>query len=451
MNGPFGNRDFRRLFAGRVITNIGDSFYFVAAMWLVYDLTGDPFYSGLAGFVTMAPSAFQFLAGPLVDRWPVRAVLTVTQLVQAVVVLVVPVAAYFGVLSVWLVLLVMPLLSMLNQLVYPAQSAALPRLVEESELVSANSAFAVAYQGVDMVANAAGGIVLALVGGVALFAFDSVTFLAAALLFVTVVVPPAEDESPDADTADEPGDVPTEGDSAVAADGGDDVEPNADGSDAAGEERYLDRLSEGIGVMRGTFLLWLIAGAAVINFASGISLAAMPAYADGLDIGGLPAILGGAGAYGVLMGAFAAGNLLGAIGANAISDRPLGRVMVVGFLVSGVCWTAAIAAGWLPATALLLAAAFVPVGAFNVQISAAVQSAVPERLVGRVSSVLGSAATVAIPFGSLLGGLIAGAISPRAAMWGTGIAFVLLSAYALAVPALRELPVVSEITLEPNV
>jgi hypothetical protein len=68
MQGPFGHRGFRRLFAGRVVTNVGDSLYFVAAMWLVYRLTGDPVYSGIAGFLTLAPAALQFLVGPLVDR-----------------------------------------------------------------------------------------------------------------------------------------------------------------------------------------------------------------------------------------------------------------------------------------------------------------------------------------------------------------------------------------------
>jgi len=156
MRGPFENSEFRRLFAGRIVTNVGDSFYFVAAIWLVYELTGNAFYSGLAGFLTLAPSALQFLAGPLVDRWSIRRTLTGTQAVQAVVVLAVPLAVAYGVLSVWVILAVMPALAALNQLVYPAQTAALPRLLDD-DLVAANSAFAVAYQGVDMVANAAGG------------------------------------------------------------------------------------------------------------------------------------------------------------------------------------------------------------------------------------------------------------------------------------------------------
>lgn len=53
MRGLFRNRTFRWLLAGRVITNVGDSIYFVGAMWLVYSLTNDPVYTGVAGFVTM--------------------------------------------------------------------------------------------------------------------------------------------------------------------------------------------------------------------------------------------------------------------------------------------------------------------------------------------------------------------------------------------------------------
>jgi hypothetical protein len=45
------NRNFARLFADRLVTNIGDSVYFVAAMWLVWEPTGNEFCTGLAGSV----------------------------------------------------------------------------------------------------------------------------------------------------------------------------------------------------------------------------------------------------------------------------------------------------------------------------------------------------------------------------------------------------------------
>ncbi len=139
------NVAFVRLFLGRLVTNAGDSLYFVGAMWLVYHLTGSSLYTGIAGFLVQLPTSVQFLFGPLVDRWRLRRVLVGTQLVQGVFVLVVPLAAATGHLSVWVVLAVMPVLSLVNQMVYPAQTAALPRIVDEEQLVRANSLFSTAY------------------------------------------------------------------------------------------------------------------------------------------------------------------------------------------------------------------------------------------------------------------------------------------------------------------
>jgi MFS family permease len=453
MRGPFQNRSFRRLFAGRVVTNLGDSFYFVAAMWLVYSLTGNAFYSGVAGFLTLAPSALQFLAGPLVDRWSVRRTLTGTQLVQAAVVALVPVVHAAGLLTVEVVLVVMPLLAALNQLVYPAQTAALPRLLDDEDLVAANSAFSIAYQGVEMVANGVGGLLIGLVGAVALFAVDAVTFGLAALLFATVAVPAASEEVREGTT--------TSAGEAVATDGGDaeGQTGNQDGGDAEGQtgnqdggdaESYLERLLAGVSFLRGTFLVWLVAGAAVVNFTSGMVLASLPAYADALGTPAALDVLGDAGAYGVLMMAFAAGNLGGAVGASAVDDYPYGWIMVAAFASTGVLWTAALIADWLPLTAVLIALAALPVGLVNVQLSAVVQSAPPEEFVGRVSSVLGSAASASVPAGSLVGGAVAASVSPVAAMFGLGIGSVGLALYVLVLPGLRDLPAPAEVELRPE-
>lgn len=155
----------QRLIAGRLVTNAGDSLYLIATMWLVYDLSGSTALIGLAGFLVMGPQALQFLFGPLVDRYPIRRLLVGSQAVQGMVVLVIPVAAWVGRLSVPLLMVVIPLLSLINQVVYPAQSALLPRIVDRNELASANSLMAMAFTGVDMVFNALGGLLIAAAGG----------------------------------------------------------------------------------------------------------------------------------------------------------------------------------------------------------------------------------------------------------------------------------------------
>lgn len=60
-----GNGTFLRLFAGRLVTNAGDSLAAVATMWLVHELSGSRALTGLAGALTLAPNTIQFLFGPL--------------------------------------------------------------------------------------------------------------------------------------------------------------------------------------------------------------------------------------------------------------------------------------------------------------------------------------------------------------------------------------------------
>ncbi|HEY4391601.1 MAG TPA: MFS transporter, partial [Paenibacillus sp.] len=64
----FKNRNFSVLFVGRILTNIGDNLYAVAAMWLVYNLGGSTLYTGLAGFLSILPRIIQLFSGPMIDR-----------------------------------------------------------------------------------------------------------------------------------------------------------------------------------------------------------------------------------------------------------------------------------------------------------------------------------------------------------------------------------------------
>lgn len=446
MHSVLRNRNFSRLFAGRLVTNIGDSIYFVAAMWLVWELTGDEFFTGLAGFLVLAPTGLQFLFGPLVDRWDLRRILVGTQLLQALLVLLVPLAAATGSLSVWLVLAVMPTLALLNQLVYPAQTAAIPRLVEKEELVAANSMFALAYQGVDAVFNALAGVLVAVVGAVALFAFDAVTFALAAALFATLSVPRADAAGTALDATPVGAPETPIPDPEVAPDGGrppgesvDDApaDSNTDRSDGAGGlSAYVDDLKEGIMYLRGTFVVPMLVGSVVINFTLGATIAVLPSYG---------ARIGGAQGYGFLMAAFATGILLGALAASALDGLAFGRLSIGAFLLSGVAWLAAVAAGWLPATVALFVLAFVPVGVTNVLIISVIQAVVPETLLGRVTAVLGSASAVATPFGALAGGTAASLSGPVPVIAVAGVGFLLLAGYVASIPSLRQLPAIGDI------
>ena len=404
MRALLDDRNFRRLFLGRLVTNAGDSLYAVAAMWLVYSLSGSTALTGLAGFLTMGPQALQVFVGPVVDRWSVRRLLVSTQALQAGLLLVIPAAALVGRLSAPLVLVVMPVAAMLDQCSYPAEQSALPRIVEPDSLTAANSAFALAYQGADLVFNALAGVLVALVGAVALYLLDSVTFAAAVVLFAGLHVPPAE----------------------RAVD--------------AAPAGYLDELREGVRFVRGTVLVWLFGASVIANALLGLTWAVLPAFADAR---------GGAGLYGFLLAGVAGGSLLGALVAARFDRVPFGRLSMGAFVVSAIAWFGALASPWTVGTVALFAAAFVPVGVTNVVAASMIQRLVPGDLMGRVAALTASVGTGAMPLGSLVGGALGSLFGAGAVMVLGGLGFAWIVVYVAAVPSLRRLSSPAEVdTLE---
>lgn len=408
------NKNFRRLLLGRVVTNAGDSLFYIAVMWLVFELTGSELFTGLAGFLALAPQGLQFLAGPVVDRVTTRRVLVVTQAVQMFLVLVIPLAEMTGQLSVWLLLVVLTALSVLHQPGYLAESAAIPRVVEKADLVTGNSLFAVAHQGIFAGFNAIGGVLVAAFGAMAMFWLDSLTFAVAILIYSTLHIPSTrEGRTPNA-----------ESEVAVAS--------LTDG----GSVTYRTELRAGIGVVRGSIIAPLLVAPALVYFATGGVFAVLPAYA---------AATGGPSVYGVLLGAIGGGLLVGASIAGLLRSIPVGRLMVVGLALSSAIWLAGVAAETVSLTAVLLLVAFVPIGAMSVLLVSMVQAIVPEHLLGRVIGLIMSMTSLAMPIGSLVGGGVSVVTSPTVILGVAGGTFALCSLYILAVPRLRQLPQVDRL------
>ncbi|CAI8998330.1 MFS transporter [Bacillus sp. IT-79MI2] len=189
------NRNFLLLFLGRIFTNIGDSLYYVAAMWLVYKLGGNAFHTGLAGFVTLLPSAFQFLTGPFVDRWSIKNTLIITQISQCILILITPITYYFDMLSIQLVLIIMPIVAFIEQFTYPVQTKTLPLLLNKTQLLKGNSLFSFSYQGIDLICTAVSGILVASLGAIVLYLVDSFTFAITALLFSLLNIPAHKEDA----------------------------------------------------------------------------------------------------------------------------------------------------------------------------------------------------------------------------------------------------------------
>ncbi|MEF8937815.1 MAG: MFS transporter, partial [Halovenus sp.] len=170
------NWNFLRFFAGRFVTNVGDSLYSIAILWLVFELGESTALTGAANSLLLLPFLLQIVAGPVVDRFRIKPILVGSQLVQGVVVLVVAIAAVTGTVTLELLFALIPVLAVMNLLIGPVQSTLVPRIVADGQLSRTNSALGTITYGVDSLFEAVGGIFIAVFGTTALFVFDSATF-----------------------------------------------------------------------------------------------------------------------------------------------------------------------------------------------------------------------------------------------------------------------------------
>lgn len=404
------NRDFRRFFAGQFVTNAGDSLYSVAVLWLVFELSGSTALTGVASSILLLPWLLQILAGPVVDRLPLRPLLVGSQVLQGVVVLTLPLAAVTGNLSVAVLFAVLPLLMLASLVMAPMQTTLLPRIVAERRLSRANSALATVTLGLDMVFDALGGAFVAVFGATALFLLDAATFALAAVLFAGIRL-----ASGDA------------GAESTAERGTEDADESILGS-------YVADLREGAGILRGSVFVELVALTAVSNLATGVTLAILPAV--GADLGG-PAF------YGLMLGALGVGRLVGSLIAPYLERIPYGRLLLVGYGVGACCWLAAAYAPSSLLTVVLFGLAWVPAGLAGVLTATLNQTVFPADSLGRVSAIKGTASGATLPLGSLVGGVVAGTLGTTTTLGLAALGFG-FTALAVAVrPRLRRLPAVA--------
>lgn len=389
------NKDFGFLLSGRLATNIGDSLYSIAALWLVHELGGSSLQTGLAYGLTTLPSVFSFLFGPLIDRVPKRNMIIGCQVLQAILISIIPLAHYFGFLSIWVVMTVIPLASLLGLLAYYAENAIVPELVGKDDLVKANSALSVTYQGTDLAFNALAGILIAIAGAVSVIFFDVLTFIIAIILFSRIKFPAKASKS---------------------------EEPS----------NYLNEIRDGFKFATKSVLLPIILGGAFINVAFGAALGVFPGFA---------ALRGGPEVYGLLMTGLSGGVLIGSLLSNRLSKVPVGNALIFGYVLIGILWIFFVYAPSPTLTVILLAAACIPLGATNVMIVSLLQKLPPENMVGRLFAIAGSVNTVGMPLGAVLGGWLATVWGEKTILGITGATFLVLAFAWWLTPRLRTLPI----------
>ena len=389
-------RNFRLLWGAGTLSAIGDQFDLIAFPWLVLLLTGDPLAVGAIIAVGSVPTVFfMLIGGSIVDRSSPRMILQVSNVVRVFLGSVLAALVLTGMLNLWLLYLFALAKGIADAFYYPAQAALLPRIVTEKQLRHANvitqtttessgfvgpmlaGALIAAFSGTNNVLPSLQRVTAAAradTAGVGLaFAVVAGAFLISSLLLALLRLNPAVQNGKSR--------------AAEVKDGG----------------SIWSSIAEGFRFVRSDaamFTLFLL-------------IAAIELFVQGPVIVGIPVLAStrlpqGALAVGIISSAYAGGALLGAVLAGALPapKRRLGHLLVITYVLSGIL---IMPFGFLTATwfaAGLVVAIGVMGGYTNIMFTTWLQARTPQKVMGRVMSLLMIASIGLSPISNAVSGAL---------------------------------------------
>lgn len=406
MRSVLRERGFAALWLAQLITRIGDSIHEIALIWVVYEVTGDPWLITAVALASFTPGVvFSIPAGVVVDRVNRKYLLVAAEAIRGVVTLAIPFVGE-GPYLVPVVLAVALIAGTLETVFGPAQGAMIPRLVPEAQLDTANSLNNLTLS-TSRLFYVLGGVVVGAGGSFVAFYVNAGTFLLSALVLL-----------------------------AIPAGAG---VPEREATAGEGSPSILAEAREGIEFIRGSpALLSVIAMGVFVDFAFVPLVVVLPIFASTV-------VGGGSVSYGILLGSYFAGTLVGNLLIGPVRgfvDSHRGPVMVGATVFTGA--SLAVAAVLPTVVAFPLVAACVGFGLagaanpfLNVPLTTYTQSVVADEKRGKVLSVMRLGITGAAPIGIALAGPLVEAFGPVAVLLGMATIVALAGASGLATPLVR--------------
>lgn len=339
------NRNFRFLWFGQIVSQLGDWFNTVAIFALLFELTGSATAVAVLMVLQVLPVAVVGpAAGVMVDRFDRRKIMIAADLVRGIAVL--------GLLlvrtpeTVWFAYVVTAIQVSASGFFEPARSSTVPMIVERDRLVAANAISTGTWSAMLAIGASLGGLVAATLGRDAAFMINAASFFLSALFLWQLRVPARPEH--------ERGSAGFKG--------------LAEGLAYMRAHRDVARIAlvkGGWALVGGALLLLTVFGDRVFRIG------------DSSDAG-----------IGILYGARGIGAMAGSLIVSVLASRHRNLVRMIGpaFLISGTCYAAIGISPTIWIAALAVIAAHVFGSVLWVSSNVLLQLNVPDEFRGRVFS-----------------------------------------------------------------
>jgi MFS family permease len=406
--GLWRHSDFMKLWGAETVSQLGTHVSMLALPFVaIIVLKASAFEVALLGVVELAPFILISLpAGVWVDRLRRKPILVVSDLGRAVLLSSIPIAYWLDALSIWQLYVVGFTVGIFTVFFDVSYQSYLPSLVERDQLLEGNAKLEISRSGTQLAGPGIAGALIAAVTAPIAVLLDAISYVASALFLFAI----RKEEAA----------APTR-------------------AERQAGPGMKTEVKEGLRwVLGNRYLRWIAASTATFNLFASIIFSIFLVFAvRELDVGA-----------GVIGAVFAIGNigyLVGALLANRLSRRfGVGPTIIIGASCSVSLLLMAAAPRSNPIPFLIAAQAISSMGIpiYNITQVSFRQAITPERLQGRMNSVMRFIVWGVMPLGSLLGGGIATWFNPRAAIWvgAIGMSLAVLPVLLSPVRTLREMP-----------
>lgn len=173
------HKNFRIFWSGQCISLLGTWMQRTALVWLVYTTTNSPFLVGLVGVAQFLPMLFFTLfTGAVVDRFPKRKILIVTQSLLMIQALALSILAASDSSRYWQLLLLCAFLGITNTIDMPARLSFFVELVGKDDIMNAVSLNSSIVNLARIIGPAVAGIIMINFGAPMCFFINALSFLA---------------------------------------------------------------------------------------------------------------------------------------------------------------------------------------------------------------------------------------------------------------------------------
>ena len=172
------NSDFWKYWTGQTISNLGSSITLFALPLLVFKITGSALDLGVASAATFLPYLlFGLILGAWTDRVNRKRMMICTDIGRTLIIASIPLLFGLGLLTIWWIYMVAFIHATLTICFEAGEFAAIPSLVNQDDLVTANGRIQASYSGASIVGPLLAGVLVTLIPLSALLLFDALSFL----------------------------------------------------------------------------------------------------------------------------------------------------------------------------------------------------------------------------------------------------------------------------------